>query len=86
MLNYSVAELRINKLKLGYFVALNKIPDMIKNRGIWKDHIQLLIDSGILVCPHTIKKMAMPLVRSIQSIRILFMFNFLLSFYYSSNK
>ena len=67
-------------------VQMEKIPDMIKNRGIWKDHIQLLIDSGILVCPHTIKKMAMPLVRSIQSIRILFMFNFLLSFYYSSNK
>ena len=51
-----------------YRFGKNNIPETIKNKGIWKDHIQLLILIGIEVCPQTIKKIAIPLAKSIHSI------------------
>lgn len=39
----------MNELLYVYLVGQNSIPEMMKNNGIWKDHIQLLIREGIPV-------------------------------------
>ncbi|MDY4557845.1 MAG: hypothetical protein SPE09_04185 [Alloprevotella sp.] len=58
----------------GYLSGLNNIPDTTKNKGIWKDHIQLLAHKGIDVCPQTIKNIAIPLAISIHAILCISLF------------
>ena len=56
---------KINPEKIDLY---KKIPDTKKNNGIWNDQIYFDNDSGMFVCPITMKRIANPLDKSIQLI------------------